>query len=65
MGLEGSGVGCREVDSGLDSGGAVLEGLEFRSIKFSVWGCFDAGCAVVEDRGSEADECGSLAVAEP
>ena len=43
----------------------MLEGRELKSIKFSFGGCFDAACVVVEDRGSEADECGSLAVPEP
>ncbi len=42
-------------------GNAVLGGRESRSIRFSVGGCSDAGCAVREDCGSEADECGSLA----
>ena len=41
------------------------EGRESRSIRFSVGGCFDDGCAVLEKRGSEDVDCGSFAVPEP
>ena len=63
--MEGSGDGFRGALSDFDSGGAVLEGREFKSIKFSVGERFDVDWVVVDGRGSEAVERGALAVPEP